>query len=162
VIKGLDNALLEMNVGDKKTVTIDPKDAFGERDPKLIKIVPQKMFKDQKVEIRQGMVVDFSGMKGRIQSVAAGRVTVDFNNPLAGKILKYDVEVVGKVDDTADKIKGIFSFVGFHDASVKINNKEAVISVAMPSEIKKKISQMILDNVKDIDKLTYEESYDRK
>ncbi|MCX6815898.1 MAG: hypothetical protein NT120_03535 [Candidatus Aenigmarchaeota archaeon] len=126
------------------------------------KVVPEKMFKDQKVEIKQGMVVDFGSTKGRIQSVAAGRVTVDFNNPLAGKVLKYDVEVLSKVEETAEKIKGIFSFVGFHDAQVTIKEKEAVITVKMPSEIKNKISQMILDNVKEIEKMTYEESYERK
>src|SRR3972149_2061225 len=52
VVSGLDKALSEMNVNETKTVTIPPKEGFGERDPKLIRVVPQKSFKNQKLEPR--------------------------------------------------------------------------------------------------------------
>jgi FKBP-type peptidyl-prolyl cis-trans isomerase 2 len=162
VIPGLDRALLEMGVGEKRSVSIEPKDAFGERDAQLVKTVPQKMFKDQKVEPKQGLIVDFGGMKGRIQSVSGGRVRVDFNNPLAGKTLKYEIEITEKIDEPVKQIKGVFEFFGIYNADVKIENNEAVIAVAAPHELRQKLSQIILDNVKGVTKVTYQESYTKK
>ena len=162
VIPGLDKALQEMNVNEKKVVVIEPKDGFGDRDPKLVHVVPQKTFKDQRVEPRQGMIVDFSGMKGRIQSVAAGRVRVDFNNPLAGKKLKYELEIVGKVEDPAEKAKGVFEFFGIFNLEVKIEDKEAVVKGPVPQEMKQRLSVIIIDNISEVEKVTYQESYEKK
>ncbi len=162
VIKGLENAILDMNVGDKKTIDVEPKDAFGERDPRLVKVVPQKMFKDQKVEPRPGMVVDFSGTKGRIQSAAGGRITVDFNNPLAGKTLKYEIEVVQRIDDTVEKIKGVFEFFGFYDMDVSISGKEATIKIAIPPELKHKLGNVIFENIDNIEKINFVETFEKK
>lgn len=162
VIPGVDNAIKGMNVHDKKSITVEPKDAFGERDPKLIHVVPQTTFKDQKVEPRQGMIVDFSGMKGRIQSVTGGRVRVDFNNPLAGKTLKYDIEIVEKINDTVDKIKAAFEFFGLTNLDVSIQSKEAFVKGIVPPELKRKISTVILENIHELDKLTFQETFEKK
>jgi FKBP-type peptidyl-prolyl cis-trans isomerase 2 len=161
VIPGLDKALAEMTVGDKKNITVEPKDGFGERNAEMIKTVPEKAFKDQKLEPQQGMIVDFGGMKGRIQSVSAGRVRVDFNNPLAGKKLLYDIEVVEKIDDTVKQIQGVFEFFGAPNIGVRIENREAFINAALPHEMKQKLSGMILENVSGLDKLTFQETYTR-
>ena len=151
-----------MNVGEKKNVIVEPKDAFGDRDPRLIKIVPQKAFKDQNVTPRAGMIVDFSGMKGRIQTVSAGRITVDFNNPLAGKSLNYEIEIMEKIDDTPGKIKGVFEFFGFHDTPVEIENKTATVHIRIPPELKKKLSDIILNHIEGIDKIDFVESFEKK
>ena len=97
VIKGLDKALSDMKLNEKKTIEIKAEDGFGMRDPKMVKVVPKNAFKGE-FEPRQGLVVDFSGIKGRIQSVSAGRVMVDFNNPLAGKNLKYELEIARQIE----------------------------------------------------------------
>ncbi len=162
LIPGLDNALKEMTVGEKKNVIIEPADAFGNRDPKLIHVVPQKTFKDQKVEPRQGMIVDFSGMKGRIQSVTGGRVRVDFNNPLAGKKLNYRLEIVEKLDVPVEKVKGVFEFFGVYSLEVKIENKEAIIKGKVPQEMKQKLSAIVIDNIAEAEKVTYQESYEKR
>jgi len=160
VIPGLDRELMEMSVGEKRSVVIEPKDAFGDRDPKLVQTVPQKAFRDQKVEPRQGMIVDFGTMKGRIQSASAGRVRVDFNNPLAGKALKYELEIKEKIDSPADQVKAVFEFFGFK-VGAEIQGSEAVIETALPHEAKQRLSRIILDNVKGVEKVTYKESFSR-
>jgi len=162
VIPGVDNAIKGMKVNDKKSITVQPKEGFGERDPKLIHVVPQNTFKDQKVEPRQGMIVDFSGMKGRIQSVTGGRVRVDFNNPLAGKTLKYDIEIVEKIDDPVEKVKGVFEFFGFYGIDITIDKKEAVVKALIPQEMKKKLSMIVIENIPEVEKITYQESYEKK
>ena len=159
VIPGLDKTLMQMIVGEKRSVTVEPKDAFGERDPRLVKTVPQKGFKEQKMEPRQGLIVDFGGTKGRIQSVSGGRVRIDFNNPLAGKVLNYDIELMEKIDGAENQIKGALEFFGVYNAEVKIEGDEAKIPTPIPYELRQRLSQIIIDNVKGVARVTFQETY---
>lgn len=143
VIKGLDDALLEMNVGEKKKIVVKPEDAFGERDPNLVRVFSLTFFEEQKIKPKPGMVVDFSGMKGRIQAVDGGRVRVDFNNPLAGRELEYEVEIVEKIDDPKEKIKAIFEYFG-PNANVKVEGGVAEVEAYIPIQLKAKIVSLIL------------------
>ncbi len=148
VIPGLDNSILGMEVGEKKTVEIEPKDAFGERDAKNVRVIPKTLFKRQNMEPTQGMVIDFSGIKGRVQSVSAGRVMVDFNNPLAGKKLKYELEIVERIEKPEEQIKAALEFFGVDNVMISINGRIADIEAKLPVELKGKISDLILKNVK--------------
>ena len=149
IIKGIDNAVLSMDVGDKKTFEVKPEDGFGQRNPKFVRVVPNKVFKQNNIEPRQGMVVDFSGIKGRIQSVSSGRIMVDFNNPLAGKTLKYELEVVEKIEEPKQKILSILEFYGINKAEIKISEDEAEVETqTLPVELKKRVSQLITEYVK--------------
>ncbi|MBI4019571.1 MAG: peptidylprolyl isomerase [Candidatus Aenigmarchaeota archaeon] len=148
VLPGLENALVGMTPGDKKTITIEPADGFGQRNADMVKTVNSKVFGDKNVDPQPGMIVDFSGLKGRIQSVSSGRVTVDFNNPLAGKKLIYDVEVKEKIEKADEQIKSLLQFFGFQASAVMISNGVADIEADLPAEIKSKIAETILKNVK--------------
>ena len=81
IIKGLEEALLEMNVNEKKTVEIPPEKAFGIRDPKLVRLVPLTEFRKHNTKPQPGMFIQADNMRGRVLSVSGGRVRVDFNNP---------------------------------------------------------------------------------
>ncbi|MEK6888214.1 MAG: peptidylprolyl isomerase [Candidatus Aenigmatarchaeota archaeon] len=161
MIKGLDNALLDLNVGDKKDIEIKPEDGFGERDARLVRTVPRKFFRDQKVEPRAGMIVDFGGAKGRIQSVDGGRIRVDFNNPLAGHLLKYTLDVKEKIDTPVDQIKSVFEFFGARDADPKIEGGSVSINIKLPAQLKERISSLIIEYVKGIEKVNFTESFEK-
>ncbi|MFA4819526.1 MAG: peptidylprolyl isomerase [Candidatus Aenigmatarchaeota archaeon] len=161
MIKGLDTALLDLNVGDKKDIEIKPEDGFGERDARLVRTVPRKFFREQKVEPRQGMIVDFGGAKGRIQSVDGGRIRVDFNNPLAGHVLKYHLEVKEKIDTPVDQVKSIFDFFGAKDADPKIEGNLVNISIKLPMQLKERISSLIIEYVSGIEKVNFTESFEK-
>jgi FKBP-type peptidyl-prolyl cis-trans isomerase 2 len=162
LVPGLEKALLEMSVGEKKKIDIKPEDGFGQRDAKLVRTLPKKVFRNQKLEPAQGMIVDFSGTKGRIQSIDAGRVRVDFNNPLAGKTLHYDVEIKEQINEPKEKMDAIFEFFGIKDASISIENNEATISaVKLPMEIKNKISSLIIEYVK-MNKVHFTETFEKR
>ena len=166
VIPGLDKALLNLHVGDKKTIEVSPQEGFGNRDPNLVRVIPQKVFKDNKMDPQQGLVVDFSGMKGRIQSVAGGRVRVDFNNPLAGKTLVYELEIKEKIENPEEQVKAIFEFFGIEKAEVEMSDDVEIETVKLPVEMKEKISSLILDNVKvaekPVQKVKFIETYESK
>ena len=167
VIHGLDNALLSMAVGEKKGFAIKPEDGFGQRDPKLVRVVPKRVFREQNVEPRHGMVVDFSGIKGRVQSVGGGRIMVDFNNPLAGKVLKYELEVVEKIEEPEKQVLSIFEFFGVNKADVKLAEEEAEVETTpLPVELKNRISHLITEYVKVngsvVKKVKFVEVFERK
>lgn len=105
VIGGVDEALVGMEVGEKKTIEVPPEKAYGKRDPSLVKVVPVKDFKRQGVTPIPGMRFEAEGRMGKVQSVGGGRVRVDFNYELAGKTLEYEVNMEEKVNKLEEKIR---------------------------------------------------------
>ena len=106
IIAGLDNALLGCEVGDKRTVTVQPQDAYGVVDESLVEELPVSMFTGvEKVEV--GMEFRTQDSEGQVQHVEVvkvdgDKITVDSNHPLAGKVLNFDVSVVA-VRDASDE-----------------------------------------------------------
>lgn len=131
VIQGLDDALKEMKTGEEKTVEILPERAYGNRNPNLVKLVPLRIFKEQKINPVPGMPVELDGRIARIQTVAGGRVRVDFNSDLAGKTLVFNVKVedIAKTDE--EKIKYLIerNFGNDENFDIKISNKNLDISI---------------------------------
>jgi len=157
-VKGLENELKKMNVGDKKKVIVKPEDAFGERKAEFIKLVPMSEFKKQNIDPYPGMLVNISGLRGRVISVSGGRVRVDFNHPLAGKSLEYDVEIKEEITDQKEKIKAILEFfLKKKDNEITIENETAKIKVkeGISSMTKKTIADMVLKWVKNIKKIQF-------
>ena len=94
VIVGFDNAVVGMKVGENKTITLLPQDAYGEVNSSLIIGVPANAFGSQTVE--KGMQVSNpqSGQRGIITEVNKTNVTIDFNPPLAGKTLIFAIKIL--------------------------------------------------------------------
>ncbi|HLD83267.1 MAG TPA: peptidylprolyl isomerase [archaeon] len=166
ILPGLEKAIEAMEPGDKKTVTIEPADGFGQRKPDMVKTVNSKVFGDRDVDPKPGMIVDFSGLKGRIQSVSSGRVSVDFNNPLAGKKLIYDVEVKERIEKPDEQIKSLLEFFGVPSAKVSISNGEAEAEADLPAELRHRLAGAVLEYVKPegkkLRKLRFVQSFEAK
>ena len=105
VIQGLDDVLEDMKVGEEREIEVPPEKAYGQRNPNLIRLVPMKVFKQQKMTPIPGMAVELDGKVARIQTVAGGRVRVDFNPELAGKTVVYSVKLEEASETDEDKIK---------------------------------------------------------
>jgi len=145
VLPGIDEALEQMQVGEKKTVEVAPEKGFGLRDQKFIKLVPVSQFRKNSMDPYPGMIVSADNMYGRVLSVNSGRVRVDFNHPLAGKVLVYDVEIKSKIEDAEEKIKALAEFytkLPANKIKVEIKDKEAEVTVPpmVSSVYKKKIA----------------------
>lgn len=105
--KGLDEALLGTTVGETKEVAIPPGKGAGERDPKLVRLYPIREFHKKDIDPAPGLEVHMDGRHGTIMAVTAGRVRVDFNNPLAGRTLHYKVAVTKRAETPEDRIRGV-------------------------------------------------------
>jgi len=150
VLRGLEHALLDMKVGEKKKVTLKPEDAFGERNQKLLKMMPTSDFKDKNINPYPGMPINLGEVRGRIAAVSGGRVKVDFNHPLAGKTLEYDVEVKELITEKKDKVKGIIDFfIILDEKDLSIQVSEEVLEIKFENkEIPKSVKKMIADITK--------------
>lgn len=97
IIPGLEKALEGLSEGDKKQVYVGCEDAYGPKDPQAIIDVPKDRVAIENIEPGMGLqAVDSSGKKiqGIVMEVGPDKVKIDFNHPLAGKELQFDVEIV--------------------------------------------------------------------
>ncbi|MBU6158643.1 MAG: peptidylprolyl isomerase [Bacteroidetes bacterium] len=98
MIKGFDDAVVGMQIGDKKTITIPPAEAYGERRPDMIIEFPKTNFPaDLKAEL--GMQLMMNNGAGQqipvtITEILEEVVVLDANHMLAGKELVFDIEMV--------------------------------------------------------------------
>jgi len=97
LIEGFDNALNGMGVGESKTVTLQAEDAYGPRDEEANVILGKDAFPDD-FEFTEGMSVPLSGPEGTfmatLSDITDETVSADFNHPMAGKNLTFEIEVL--------------------------------------------------------------------
>ena len=110
VVVGLEKALEGKTIGDEIEITLQPEDAYGQRHPNSIRRVPSKhlLIPSGVRKIRPGMPAQVETEQGRrnivVVKVGKFNVDVDFNHPLAGKILHYEVRVEEIRDASAEEI----------------------------------------------------------
>lgn len=111
VNEGLTETIKEMNFFEKKSVRIPPTKAFGKRDPKKIERIGIAKFRrlneGKNPEIGQEFVKQTQGQtqRGTVTNVLQGRVIVDYNHPLAGQNVDYNLEIIDKIEDFNEKIE---------------------------------------------------------
>jgi peptidylprolyl isomerase len=100
LIEGFDSGLLGMKIGEKKTIVIEPAQAYGIVDPARIIEADKQQLIDANIPVQVGITVNASVGTGKIIAIdeTTGKVKVDFNHPLAGKRLTFDVEIL-KIDN---------------------------------------------------------------
>ncbi len=136
VVKGLEEALEKMNVGEEKEIEVEPKKAYGERDPSKVRMVSLREFSRRGITPRVGEIVEINGLPAVIRSITGGRVIVDFNHPLAGKTIIFKVKVLKKIDDEAEKVKHLVHrrIKAAPTDKIEIERKENEITVKLPKE----------------------------
>ncbi len=97
LIAGFEAAVLGMELGEEKTVTLAPEDAYGPYEDELVIEGPRSTFPPGKVELGQSFTVhlkDGEEAEARVVRADAQTVTLDFNHPLAGKRLTFRLKIV--------------------------------------------------------------------
>jgi FKBP-type peptidyl-prolyl cis-trans isomerase 2 len=108
---GFDKDLEGKEVGKSYTVDIKPEEAFGKRNPQMVRMIPTKLFHEQKIDPQRGMQLALDGQLVKVLSSDRGRTLVDFNNPLAGKNVTYKYTINKIVEDEKEKIDALQEFL---------------------------------------------------
>lgn len=95
LLPGFERALLGLNNGDKASISLQPENAFGEWQEDREHRFQRSALSNY--DLQPGLVISFSDPSGErpgvVKSIEADRVLVDFNHPLAGKVIQFDVHI---------------------------------------------------------------------
>jgi FKBP-type peptidyl-prolyl cis-trans isomerase SlyD len=158
LLKGLDHKIEGKEIGEY-TFDLKAEEAFGKKNAKLIRLVPISKFKEQGIKPEQGMQLNIDGTVSTIKSVSGGRVLVDFNHPLSGRDLVYDIVIKRMVGDKKEQIMSLLSVIlsiGKKDAEVDVKEGEAKIKIkkkGLPKEVLGRMAEEIKRLVSGIKKV---------
>ena len=97
LLPGFENALFGLKAGDRRELPISPEQGFGQPNEQNVQVMPRGQFQD--MELSEGLLIIFNDaanaeLPGVVKAFDADRVTIDFNHPLAGKTLCFEVEIL--------------------------------------------------------------------
>ena len=97
LLPGFERALFGLKAGDKRSLNIEPEQGFGQPNPQNVQVMPRSNFEG--MELSEGLLIIFNDaanaeLPGVVKAFDSTEVTIDFNHPLAGKSLMFDVEII--------------------------------------------------------------------
>lgn len=128
-VRGLDADLIGKEIGKEYIVEVKTEDAFGKRKPSMVKMIPLKLFLEQRIMPERGMQLSLDGMVVKIVSVSGGRVLVDFNNPLSGRTVIYKYKINRKIEDQKEKINALQDFFFRKNFDFEVKDKDLIMKV---------------------------------
>ncbi len=162
VVEGLDEDIVEKEVGYHGTVEIPPEKGYGEHKTELVKTYPTSKFTETPVK---GMRAVVEGQEGLVVMTIGRRVRIDFNSPMAGKPLIFEYVIEEKIDDDLDKIKSLLQSYFRMDFDAELVDDVAMIEP--PSDlrlnqnwllVKSRIAHELLGSM-ELDSVKFVETY---
>ncbi len=107
IIPGLESQLMALSAGDEQSITVPAAEAYGEVNPEAEDTLPAEQFAG--LELKEGMQLYGQGENGEtvmvtVKSFNDENVTIDYNHPLAGKDLTFNVKILDVRDATPDEV----------------------------------------------------------
>jgi FKBP-type peptidyl-prolyl cis-trans isomerase 2 len=106
--EGLTETIKDMNYFQKKSVKIPPTKAFGKREPQKIERIGIAKFRKLNDGKNPEYGQDYTNKKGQrgvVTNILQGKVIIDYNHPLAGQSIDYNLEIIDKIEAFDDKIE---------------------------------------------------------
>ncbi|HZD11561.1 MAG TPA: peptidylprolyl isomerase [Candidatus Binatia bacterium] len=119
IVPGLERELYGMNVGDEKEVTVSAEEGYGDYDEERLQQVPLDAFPED-MELEEGMSVRMRDVSSgqlfdaTIDDIDDDDVTLDFNHPLAGETLIFDIKIVNLREASAEELQHGHAHDGNH------------------------------------------------
>jgi len=145
-LDALDNFLIGKNEGTYE-IELNPEQAFGKRNPSFVRMIPIKVFREHNMNPAPGIMFNFDGRVGKALTVSGGRVMVDFNNPLAGKVVTYKINVKRKVTEINEKVRSLNEFLFKRDLEFAVEGKKLILKTEKKM---KKFVELFRDKFKEI------------
>jgi len=145
---GIENALVGLTVGEEVAREFAPADAFGERDPNLIELfsmheiqrLPEMRREDAHLDI--GTTVTIEGRRGRVVSLTAARVRVDFNPPFAGRKVRGTFKVLERIADPSEQALAVVELQYGRSGEFHVEVHEKSVTLKVPDRSKFDIAWM--------------------
>jgi len=145
---GIENSLVGLKVGEEVEREYTPADAFGERDPNLIELfsmheierLPEMRREDAHLDI--GTPLTIEGRRGRVMSLTAARVRVDFNPPFAGRKVRGKFKVVERILEPADQARAVVELQYGRSTEFHVEIHEKTVTLRVPDRAKFDIAWM--------------------
>jgi peptidylprolyl isomerase len=141
VIKGLDRALHDMSLNESKKMTFKPEEAFGERMPDLVRVMPIAEFRKRDIDPYPGLQVNIDNATAIVKSVNSGRVTVDMNHPYAGQEIIYEIKVAKHLSSEKEKVKALGRTYNVEPTDADV--KEKTLHMRFGNDVKKNADYFI-------------------
>ena len=148
LLKGIEQKLIGSEVGKKMEFDLEPKEAFGIRNSKLIQLISLSKLKAKKVNPIVGMRLDVDGQQATVRSVNGGRVLLDFNHPFAGKKVHYMLKPLKVLSDIKDKVSFSTELLGFQSEGLKVEGKKVTFKLPNKEKLGKPFLDLIVSQVK--------------
>lgn len=158
VVKGLDEMLEGKEVGFKGSIEIPPEKAFGKYDPNKREFISISKFRERP---SPGQRVLVGEKVGTVEKVIGRRVLVNYNHPLAGKKIIFDLEIKEKIEDTREKVKSLITIYTGRDVEVKVENSKAVIEKTFDPSTQKFLSEKVFKLVPEVSEIVFIERFKR-
>jgi peptidylprolyl isomerase len=136
MLKALDDSLVTMELSKFASVEIPPEKAFGQRDPEKVKRVPLKQLLARDITPSIGIRIEYGGKSATVRAIGAGRVLLDFNPPLAGKTLVYEVTLKKRLETKKEKIGALIHrrIPAVEENKLEFTVKTGAVNIEMPEE----------------------------
>ncbi|MFX0107000.1 MAG: FKBP-type peptidyl-prolyl cis-trans isomerase [Candidatus Hodarchaeota archaeon] len=136
LLDAIEDELVGMKVNEKKTIEVPPERGAGNRDESLVKMIARAKLEKQGVRVVKGERIEFGKERGFITAVLPRKVRVDFNPPLAGKVLVFEVEIKGIVSEPEDKIHAVLKrrIPAIPEDKYDVKVKGKTITIEFPKE----------------------------
>ena len=124
ILKNLEEQMIGKETGKEYTFEISSDNAFGRKNAKFIQLIPTSKFRQQNIQPVPGLQLNIDGVFGVVKTVSGGRCLVDFNHPLAGKNLVYNVKINKIIDDSKKKIESLLKMhLHIKDAEIELKGE---------------------------------------
>ncbi|MBS3125321.1 FKBP-type peptidyl-prolyl cis-trans isomerase [Candidatus Woesearchaeota archaeon] len=146
ILPGIDEFVEGKEMG-KYTITLTAEKAFGKKDSSLMKMIPTSKFEEQGIKAIPNLRLNIDGMVGMVKSVSSGRTVVDFNHPLAGKDVVYELTLNKIVSDKKIQLQSIFKvLLGMKNPKIAIEGTKAKIEIPeLPPQILGELAKKFKD-----------------
>ena len=169
VLKGLDEALVEAEIGKQINVQIEPEKGFGTRDSSKTRLIPLRKFRDRADQLNVGAEIEIDGRIGIVRFIGSGRAQIDFNHRYAGRTIEYSFNIVKKIEDDKEKIQEIIDR-RIPDGKEKtvVNIEQNIVTISIPEEyflleglqiIKRATSNEIMKYVENVVEISFTEKF---
>jgi len=172
IFKSLEEKIVNLSEGDSATIELPPEKAFGKRDPSKIRTVSARELTRRGIVPKVNEEVEINGQRAVVKSVGGGRVILDFNHPLAGKTLVYELKIVKVVKEPAEKVKELIyrwlkKVINRNEIRVRITKKTVTITLPHKSLLVENVAVVRRGIVRDIqkyfpeiEKIVFKEEYE--